>query len=345
MGSVLLTRRVPSSVLASLEAQHDVDVHRGDGAIPRDELLRRVAGKDALICVLTDRIDDDLMAAGSQLKIVANIAVGYDNIDVPAVRRHGAVATNTPDVLTEATAELTWALILSVTRRVAEGDRLVRANGWKGWTLDFMLGTELRGKQLGIVGAGRIGRAVAAKAPAFGMRTVFARRPGAPSPPPAGERNGATGEAVAQWSEPKRGAGGHRGEAAAPSASFDEVLVTSDVISLHVPGSASTRHMIDRKAFARMKRSAFLVNTARGSVVDEDALVWALGERLIAGAALDVYEKEPGVHPGLAAFENAVLVPHLGSATRETRLAMVDLAIRNVLAVLRGDAPLTPIAG
>jgi len=311
VGSVLLTRRVPSSVLAPLEAQHDVDVYRGDGAIPRDELLRRVEGKDALICVLTDRIDDAVMAAGSQLKIVANIAVGYDNIDVPAVRRHGAVATNTPDVLTEATAELTWALILAIARRVTEGDRLVRAGGWKGWTLDFMLGTELRGKQLGVIGAGRIGRAVAAKAPAFGMTAVFARRQATPRGPD--ERT------------------------------LDEVLVTSDVISLHVPGSAATRHMIDRKALARMKRSALLVNTARGSVIDEEALIWALGERLIAGAALDVYPKEPDVNPAFLGFENVVLAPHLGSATRETRLAMADLAVRNVLAVLSGAAPLTPI--
>jgi len=311
VGSVLLTRRVPSSVLAPLEAQHDVDVYRGDGAIPRDELLRRVEGKDALICVLTDRIDDAVMAAGSQLKIVANIAVGYDNIDVPVVRRHGAVATNTPDVLTEATAELTWALILAIARRVTEGDRLVRAGGWKGWTLDFMLGTELRGKQLGVIGAGRIGRAVAAKAPAFGMTAVFARRQATPRGPD--ERT------------------------------LDEVLVTSDVISLHVPGSAATRHMIDRKALARMKRSALLVNTARGSVIDEEALIWALGERLIAGAALDVYPKEPDVNPAFLGFENVVLAPHLGSATRETRLAMADLAVRNVLAVLSGAAPLTPI--
>ena len=328
MGSVLLTRRVPSSVVAALRAEHDLDVWPGDDAIPRDELLRRVEGKDALICVLTDRIDDEVLDAGRQLKIVANIAVGYDNIDVAAVRRHHLIATNTPDVLTEATAELTWALILGIARRVVEGDRLVRAAGWKGWTFDFMLGTELRGKQLGIVGAGRIGRAVAAKAPAFGMTAVFARRPGsAPRSP----------------SEPKRGAGGHRGEAAAPSASLDEVLVSSDVISIHVPGSAANRHLIDRKSFARMKRSAILVNTARGTVVDEEALVWALGERLIAGAALDVYENEPHVHPGLTKFENVVLAPHLGSATRETRTAMAELAVRNVLAVLAGDPPLTPI--
>jgi glyoxylate reductase len=312
VGSVLLTRRVPSSVLAPLEAQHDVDVYPGDGAIPRAELLERVRGKDALICVLTDRIDDEVLDAGSQLKVVANIAVGYDNIDVPAVRRHKLTATNTPDVLTEATAELTWTLILATARRVVEGDRLVRAGGWKGWTLDFMLGTELRGKQLGIIGAGRIGRAVAAKAPAFGMTTVFARRPGA-------------------------AARGHEDR------SLDEVLVSSDVISLHVPANAETRNLIDRKAFARMKRSAFLINTARGAVVDEEALFWALDQRLIAGAGLDVYLNEPAIDPRFASYQNVVIAPHLGSATRETRLAMIELAVRNVLAVLGGGPPLTPI--
>jgi lactate dehydrogenase-like 2-hydroxyacid dehydrogenase len=285
-----------------------------------------------------------VLAAGADLKIVANIAVGYDNIDVPAVKRRGAVATNTPDVLTDATAEMTWALILSTVRRVAEGDRLVRAGGWTGWTLDFMLGTELRGKQLGIIGAGRIGRAVGAKAPAFGMTAIYARRPGAPSPQSPDERNGATGEAVAQWSEPQRGAGGHRGEAAAPSASLDEVLVSSDVVTLHVPASAETRNLIDRKAFARMKRSAFLINTARGAVVDEDALFWALDQRLIAGAGLDVYLNEPNIDPRFLTYPNVVVAPHLGSATRETRLAMIELAVRNVLAVLDGGAPLTPIS-
>jgi len=300
-------------VLAPLHERHDVDVWPGDEAIPRAELLKRVAGKDALICVLTDRVDDELLdAAGPQLKVVATISVGYDNIDVAAVRRHQVAATNTPDVLTEATAELTWALILGITRRVAEGDRLIRAGGWKGWTFDFMLGAELRGKQLGIIGAGRIGRAVAAKAGVFGMTTVFARRDGT-APRGPDERT------------------------------IDEILVTSDVVSLHVQGTPANRHLIDRKALARMKRSAFLVNTARGSVVDEDGLVWALQERLIAGAALDVFEKEPSVHPGLLQFENVLLVPHLGSATRETRGAMAALAVRNVLAVLAGDPALTPI--
>jgi glyoxylate reductase len=334
---VLLTTRIPSSVLTLLESRHTVDQYAGEGAIPRDELLRRVADKDALICMLTEKIDGEVMDAAPGLKIVANIAVGYDNLDLPAARKRGIPVTNTPDVLTEATAELTWALILGIARRVAEGDRLIRAGAWKRWGIDFMLGMELRGKQLGIVGAGRIGRAVAAKAPAFGMRVVFARR----------ERTGATGEAVAQWSEPKRGAGGNRGVAAAPSAeddmSLDELLVTSDVVSLHAPSTPETRHLINKRTLARMKRSAILVNTARGALVDEEALAWALGERLIAGAALDVYEREPGSYPALKDFENVLLSPHLGSATRETRTAMAELAVRNVLAVLNGDEPLTPI--
>jgi glyoxylate reductase len=304
MARVLLTRRIPSSVLTPLQAQHAVDVYSDDGGIPRGELLRRVADKDALISVLTDRIDGELLDAGPALKVVANIAVGYDNIDVPAARTRGVVITNTPDVLTEAVAEYTWALILGIARRVVEADRLTRRGGWKGFALDFMLGTELRGKQLGIIGAGRIGRAVGAKAPAFGMKAVYAKR----------------------------------------DMSIDELLVTSDVVSIHTPATPETKHLLNKRTFARMKRSAFLVNTARGSVVDEEALVWALDQRLIAGAALDVYENEPNVPPGLAQYENVILSPHLGSATRETRTAMADLAVRNVLAVLNGDEPLTPVS-
>jgi glyoxylate reductase len=303
MARVLLTRRIPSSVLTQLEQQHVVDVYSEERAILRDELLKRVARQDALICVLTDRIDDALMAAAPDLKVVANVAVGYENIDVAAARARGIIVTNTPDVLTEAVAEFTWGLILGVARRVAEGDRLVRRGAWKGWALDFMLGTELRGKQLGIIGAGRIGRAVAAKAPAFGMTAVFARH----------------------------------------DMPLDQLLVTSDVVSIHAPAAPETRHLINRKTLARMKRSALLVNTARGSIVDEEALAWALEERLIAGAALDVYEREPDMLPALKAFENVLLAPHLGSATRETRTAMAELAVRNVLAVLSGAPPLTPV--
>jgi glyoxylate reductase len=287
-----------------------VDLYTGDGAIPREELIARVADKDALICVLTDKVDGAVMDAAPALKVVATIAVGYENIDVPAARQRGIIVTNTPDVLTEATAELTWALILGIARRVAEGDRLIRAGAWNRWGLDFMLGMELRGKQLGIIGKGRIGRAVAAKAPAFGMKAVFARR-GAPS--------------------------------AKDDMSLDELLVTSDIVSIHAPSTPETRHLINKRTLARMKRSAILVNTARGALVDEEALAWALGEHLIAGAALDVFEREPGAQPALKDFENVLLSPHLGSATRETRTAMADLAVRNVLSVLAGENALTPV--
>jgi glyoxylate reductase len=302
---VLLTRRIPSAVLSQLETGVDLDLYQSPSSfvpMPADELRRRVADKQGLLASLTDRIDGALLEAAPNLRVVANIAVGFENIDVPAAKARGIVVTNTPDVLTEATAELTWALILSAARRVAEGDRLIRRGGWHGWAFDFMLGTELRGKQLGIIGAGRIGRAVAAKAPAFGMTVMF----------------------------------GQKGK-------LDELLVSSDVISIHVPGGSATRHLIDRRALARMKRTAILVNTARGTVVDEEGLAWALKERLIAAAGLDVYEQEPHVHPGLLELDNVVLVPHLGSATRETRTAMADLAVRNVLAVLAGRPPITPI--
>ncbi len=311
MGSVLLTRRIPSSALSRLQQAHDVDVHHGDAGLPHDELLRRVANKEGLITVFTDRIDGSVMDAGSRLRVVANVGVGYDHIDAAAARARGIVVTNTPDVLTEATAELTWALILGIARRVAEGDRLIRAGRWKGWAPDFMIGTELRGKQLGIVGAGRIGRAVAAKAPAFGMTAAFATRGKGPREP--------------------------------GMLSLDELLVTSDVVSIHAPLTPETRHLIDRKALVRMKRSALLVNTARGPLVDEEALAWALGERLLAGAALDVFEREPEVHPVLLTMENVLVVPHVGSATRETRTAMADLAVSNVLAVLAGEPALTPV--
>jgi glyoxylate reductase len=309
---VLLTRRIPSSTVSLLEADCDVEVVdlKGGG---EDELVRHLAGKQGLVSVLTDRISASVLNAAPDLKVVANIAVGYENIDVAAARARGIVVTNTPDVLTEAVAEFTWALILAVTRRIGEGERLVRRGGWKGWALDFMLGMELRGKQLGIIGRGRIGRAVAARAPAFGMEAVFAAR---------GRRSGAPD---------------------VREVSLDELLVSSDVISIHTPMTPENRHLIDRRALARMKRSAFLVNTARGPIVDEEALAWALQERLIAGAALDVYEREPEVLPALLQFENVVLAPHLGSATRETRTAMADLAVRNVLAVLAGRPPLTPV--
>lgn len=307
-----MTRQLPSSVLARLAQACEVDLHAGAGAIGRDELLKRVAGKDALVCLLTDTIDDAVLAAaGPQLRIVANVAVGYNNIDITACRARGVVATNTPDVLTNACADFTWALILAITRRLAEGERAVRAKQWRGWALDYMLGMELRGKQLGVVGLGRIGRAVAEKAPAFGMTVAFT----------------SMGETMAGATEMP----------------FDQLLASSDVVTLHCPMTPQTRHLIDQRALARMKRTAYLINTSRGPVVDEAALVWALEQRLIAGAALDVYENEPELHPGLYALENVLLSPHLASATTETRTAMADLAVSNVVAVLSGKPPLTPV--
>jgi glyoxylate reductase len=296
-----------------LEAVCEVDLWSARAAIPREELLARVTGKHALVCLLTDTIDAAVLeAAGPALKIVANVAVGYNNIDVAACRARSVVATNTPDVLTNACADFTWALILAITRRLSEGERVVRAGNWTGWALDYMLGMELRGKQLGIIGLGRIGRAVAEKAPAFGMQVAYTARKDA-------DLEGAV------------------------HMPLDRLLATSDVVSLHCPMTDDTRHLINEKALMRMKRSAYLINTARGPVVDEGVLARWLREGRLAGAALDVYEREPIVHPDLLALENVLLIPHLASATTETRTAMADLAVSNALAVLAGRPPLTPV--
>lgn len=310
---VLVTRRLPSSVIRKLAAAAEVDLYDGDAAISAQELRARAADKDALVCLLTDPIDRQTIDAAPNLKVIANVAVGYNNIDVVYARSRNIVVTNTPDVLTEAVADCTWAMILAITRRISEGERIVRAGQWKGWALDFLLGSELRGKQLGLVGVGRIGRAVAQRAPAFGMRVAYAsRRP-------------------IDWPD-------------AEAMSLDRLLNTSDIVSLHVPLTPETTHLIDRKAIARMKRSAYLINTARGPVIDEEALAWAMQQRLLAGAALDVYEQEPAIHPDLLALDNVLLLPHIGSATTETRTAMAELAADNVLAVLAGRPPITPVA-
>lgn len=320
--AVLVTRRLPGAALERLESACAVDLHAGRRALPPAELRERVAGKQGLVCLVTDAVDGQVLDAGRCLRVIANVGVGYDNIDVAAARARGIIVTNTPDVLTGAVAEFTWGLILAVTRRIAEGDRLVRAGRWSGWALDFMLGMELRGKQLGIVGPGRIGRAVAERAAVFGMEVVCA---GSGPAPRRAERR------TANLRDMRRVA-------------LDELLVTSDVVSLHVPLTAATRHLIDRRALARMKRTAFLINAARGPVVDEAALAWALRERLIAGAALDVYEREPGVERELLELEQVVLAPHLGSGTSDTRTAMAELAAANAVAVLGGQPPLTAVS-
>jgi glyoxylate reductase len=300
MPRVFATRRFPDRVRAELERSFDLDLHDSEWPPDRAELLGRVAGKDGLMLMLTDRVDDELLdAAGPQLRVVANYAVGIDNIDLEACRRHGVVVSNTPDVLTEATAELTVALMLSLLRRVAEGDRMIRRGEHWIWAPNLMLGRGLADLTLGLVGYGRIGQAVERLARAHGMEVVHSSR--------------------------------------SSGIPLDELLGTADVVSLHLPLSEQTRHMIDEAALARMKPTAVLVNTSRGPIVDEEALVAALASGSIAGAALDVFEREPEVHPGLLGLENVVLVPHLGSATRETREAMGMLCVEALRAVLLED--------
>jgi glyoxylate reductase len=269
--------------------------------------------KDArgIITLLSVKIDAPLLDRAPKLKVVSNVAVGYDNVDVPECTRRGVMVTNTPDVLTDATADLAWALLLGAARRVAEGDRYVRAGKFKRWDFYLMRGVDFAGKTLGIVGGGRIGQAVARRGRGFGMSIVYTSR----EPKPGFEREGAR------------------------RAGLEDLLRTSDFVSVHVPLSKRTVHMIGARELALMKRTAVLVNTARGPVVDEAALAKALKAGRIFAAGLDVYEKEPAVHPGLLKLDNVVLLPHVGSATEGARLGMVETAHRNCLAALRGEVP------
>lgn len=317
MSSIYVSRPLPEPGTAPLVAAGlEVEQQPFDRPPTRDELLAGVNGKQALLCLLTERIDAEVLDAAPELRIVANLAVGYDNIDVAAANARGVVVTNTPDVLTDATAELTWALILSAARRVIEGDTLVRAGRWQGWSPTQLLGTSLTGKTLGIFGMGKIGAAVARRASAFSMTVVYTNR----------TRNKAV-----------------EVEVGARPVSFDELLEQSDVLTLHAPSTAQTRHVIDEAALARLRPGTILVNTARGPLVDEAALVRALQSRHLGAAGLDVFEREPELAPGLTELDNVVLLPHLGSATAETRAAMVELCCRNVIAVLGGAPPISPV--
>lgn len=318
MSRVVVTGRVPDAAIEKLRAAHEVEMWPDPEPIGREALLRRVAGADAVVSLLTERIDAELLdTAGPQLKVVANVAVGYDNIDVPACSERDVVATNTPGVLTDATADIAFGLILMATRRLGEGERLIRSGReWK-WGMFFLLGSGLQGKTLGVVGMGGIGQATARRAKAFGMEIVYQSR-----------------------SEIDPGIAAELG---ARRVDLDELLSVSDVVSLHCPYGPATHHLIGAEQLVAMKDSAYLVNTARGPIVDEAALAAALREGRIAGAGLDVYEHEPQVHPELLELDNMVLVPHLGSATVETRTAMAVLAADNVLAVLGGQRPPTPI--
>lgn len=321
MARVFITSAIFDEELVRLRnAGHALRYRDALTPIPRDELLQGVSDADALICLLSDRIDEDVLSRAPNLRIVANVAVGYENIDVAAATQRGVIVTNTPGVLTETTADLTLGLLLAVARRIVEGDLELRAGRFGSWGLKQpLMGSDVYGRTLGIVGMGRIGAAVARRARlGFGMRILYHNR----------QRDPETEQAL--------------GAAWVP---LDRLLEESDFVSVHVPLTPETRHMFGRAEFERMRPSAYFINVARGPVVDEDALVDALRTGSIAGAGLDVFEHEPDVHPGLIEQrERVVLLPHIGSASDATRRAMARIAVDNTLAVLAGDAPLSPVA-
>jgi lactate dehydrogenase-like 2-hydroxyacid dehydrogenase len=312
---VVVTRRLPAPVEQELATRFEARLNQQDRPLTADELAEAVRSADALLPTVTDRITAEVLGAAPRTtRIVANFGVGYNNIDVAAAKELGVVVTNTPDVLTDCTADLAMTLLLSVARRAGEGERHVRNGEWTGWRPTHMLGTKVTGKTLGIIGLGRIGRAVARRAHhGFGMRILYYE----PMPVPEAEL----------------------ARLAAEPRELDALLAESDFVSVHVPATPETHHLIDAERLRTMKPGAFLVNTARGDVVDEAALVEALRSGTIAGAGLDVYEGEPVVSPGLAAMENVVLLPHLGSATQETRVAMGMRAIGNLQTFFDGKPP------
>ena len=314
MSEVAVTAPLPGTALERLARCHRVRVREAGAPMSATELAAFAGNAEALISLLADRVEALVFARCPRLAVVANYAVGVNNVDLAAARAAGVWVTNTPDVLTEATADLAWALLLAVARRVVEGDAMVRAGEFKGWWPDLMLGSGLQGKTLGIVGMGRIGHAVARRGEAFGMNVAYAD--------PRGEA-----AAEGRW----------------PALPLDELLRRCEVLSLHCPLTPETRHLLSAERLCLLPRGALLVNTSRGEVVDEAALVAALEEGRVGGAGLDVYEREPAVHPGLLGRRDVVLLPHLGSATREARAAMADLAVDNVLAVLAGTTPPTAV--
>jgi len=314
---IFIANVLPEEARALIPADYEVDYNPGDLPLPKSEVIRRLQGKDGLICHIITTVDDDVLAAAPTLKVIANVAVGYNNIDVAAARRRGVVVTNTPDVLTETTADFTWALLLAVARRVVEADHYARSGQWQAWKWDLLWGHDVHGKTLGILGFGRIGRAVARRALGFGMRVLY--------------HDAVRADAAVEQ------------ELRATFTDRETLLRESDFVTLHTPLLPETRHLIDERALRTMKRTAILINAARGPIVDEAALVRALTEGWIAGAGLDVFEEEPKIHPGLLPLRNVVLAPHIASASHDTRLAMALLAVRNCLAVLEGRPPLTPV--
>ena len=315
--AVLISRLLPEAALALARSRADVDAYDVDAAMPRQVLLERLRDRHGLICVISEVVDQALLEACPGLRVVSNVAVGYNNVDVAACTKRGVVVTNTPDVLTDTTADFAWTLLMATARRIVEADRYVREGRFRQWEYLLLLGGDIHGKTLGVVGFGRIGRAMARRALGFGMRVLYQ-------------------DAVAADVATER-------ELRATRVDLSTLLRESDFVTLHTPLIPETRHLINADSLRTMKETAYLINAARGPVVDEAALVSALKEGRIAGAGLDVFEEEPRVHPGLMGLPNVVLAPHIASGSLETRLKMATLAVENCLAVLEGKTPPTPV--
>jgi len=315
--SILISRLLPEEAVARARSRADVDLHEADTPLGRVELIARLKSRQGLVCLITDAIDAPLLAACPDLKVVSNVAVGFNNIDVPAATQRGVVVTNTPDVLTETTADFAWTLLMATARRVVEADRYVRDGKFTQWEFMLLLGGDVHGKTLGIIGFGRIGRAMARRALGFDMRVLYQD---AVAADPATER-----------------------ELRARRTDIATLLRESDFVTLHTPLLPETEHLINAQSLKTMKKTAYLVNASRGPVVDEAALAHALKAGWIAGAGIDVFEREPEVHPALMSLSNVVLAPHIASASSDTRLKMANLAVDNCLAVLEGKEPPTPV--
>jgi glyoxylate reductase len=315
--AVLISYPLPDAAVQAARARVEVDLHTETSPIDPIDLVARLKGRQGLICLITDVVDEGLLAACPDLRVVANVAVGFNNIDVEAATRRGVVVTNTPDVLTDTTADFAWALLMAAARRVPEGDRYVRAGNWRRWDFRLLLGADVHHKTLGIVGFGRIGRGMARRAAGFEMRVLYQD---AMAADPATER-----------------------ELRATRVDLPTLLRESDFVTLHTPLLAETRHLISAETLKHMKKTALLINASRGAVVDEAALVRALKDGWIAGAGLDVFEHEPEVHPELIGLDNVVLAPHIASASHDTRFQMAMLAVDNCLAVLEGRTPPSPV--
>lgn len=318
MAKIVVTGKIPEVALEKLKKSHEVISWGEETPISRDEMLKRVSGANVIVSLLTEKIDEEVLtSAGNDLKAVCNVAVGYNNIDVAACKNRNVLVTNTPGVLTDATADIAMALILMTTRRLSEGERVIRNQDPWAWGMFYMLGSSIQNQTLGILGMGQIGIATALRAKSFGMKIIYTRR-------------NRLDEKIEK-------------ELSAQYVSLDELLQQSDIVSLHCPYSTETHHLISDAQLSKMKKTSYLINTARGPIVNEEALANALINKTIAGAGLDVYENEPKVNEKLLKLDNVVLLPHLGSATVETRTAMATTAANNALEILSGNKPLNPV--